>query len=123
MNLSDVIFDAGREVDPLDSIRVNTSNSLSGSDSKTLSADATLQVNRKLNSMGRNITFRGTIGYDDSESKQYTASNTRYFQQNEDGTVTPENIIRRYVTTPSDGYNYSLELTYLAVPLSFQLQL
>lgn len=112
MNLSDEIFDADSEDDPLDSIRVNTSNSLSGSDSKTLSADATLQVNRKLNSMGRNITFRGTIGYDDSESKQYTASNTRYFQQNEDGTVTPENIIRRYVTTPTDGYNYSLELTY-----------
>lgn len=112
MNLSDEIFDADSEDDPLDSIRVNTSNSLSGSDSKTLSADATLQVNRKLNSMGRNITFRGTIGYDDSESKQYTASNTRYFQQNEDGTVTPESIIRRYVTTPTDGYNYSLELTY-----------
>lgn len=81
MNLSDEIFDADSEEDPLDSIRVNTSNSLSGSDSKTLSADATLQVNRKLNSMGRNITFRGTIGYDDSESKQYTASNTRYFNR------------------------------------------
>lgn len=112
MNLSDEIFDADSEEDPLDSIRVNTSNSLSSSDSKSLSADATLQVNRKLNSMGRNITFRGTIGYDDSESTQYTASNTRYFQKNEDGTVTPENIIRRYMTTPTDGYNYSLELTY-----------
>lgn len=111
INLSDEIFNADNE-DPLDSIRVNTSNSLSGSDSKSLSANASLQVNRKLSSMGRNITFRGTVGYNDSESTQHTASNTRYFQQNEDGTVTPENIIRRYVATPNDGYNYSLELTY-----------
>lgn len=112
MDLSSELFSDNDENDPLRDIRVNTSNSLSSSDGNTLSADATLQVNRKLNSMGRNITFRGTVGYDESESTQYTSSNTRYFQENENGTVTPENIIRRYMTTPTDGYNYSLELTY-----------
>lgn len=112
MDLSGEEFSDNGVDDPLKDIRVNTSNNLSSSDGNSLSADATLQVNRKLNSMGRNITFRGTVGYDDSESTQYTASNTRYFQQNEDGTVTPEDIIRRYMTTPTNGYNYSLELTY-----------
>lgn len=112
MDLSSELFSDNDENDPLRDIRVNTSNSLSSSDGNTLSADATLQVNRKLNAMGRNITFRGTVGYDESESTQYTSSNTRYFQENENGTVTPENIIRRYMTTPTDGYNYSLELTY-----------
>lgn len=112
MDLSSEFFSDNDENDPLRDIRVNTSNSLSGSDGNTLSADATLQVNRKLNAMGRNITFRGSVGYDESESTQYTSSNTRYFQENEDGTVTPEDIIRRYMTTPTDGYNYSLELTY-----------
>ena len=107
MDLSGEEFSDNGVDDPLKDIRVNTSNNLSSSDGNSLSADATLQVNRKLNSMGRNITFRGTVGYDDSESTQYTASNTRYFQQNEDGTVTPEDIIRRYMTTPTNGYNYS----------------
>ena len=111
MDLSDDTFSADSS-DPLASIRVNTSNNQSSSDGKTLSTDATLQLNRKLNSMGRNITFRGTVGYNDSESEQFSASNTKYYQTSEDGTTLPEDIIRRYMTTPTRGYNYGLQLTY-----------
>ena len=111
LDLSSETFD-GEINDPLQDIRVNTSNNLSSSDGNSLSANATLQINRRLSSNGRNITFRGTAGYNDSENDQYSASNTRYFQAGEDGTVKPEDIIRRYMTTPTDGYNYSLELTY-----------
>lgn len=112
MNLSDEALGTGEVDDPLADIRVNTSNNQSGSDGNSLSADATLQVNRKLNSMGRNITFRGRVGYDDSENEQYSASNTRYFQEGEDGSVAPEDVIRRYITTPTRGYDYRLQLTY-----------
>ncbi|MDO4162775.1 MAG: TonB-dependent receptor [Bacteroides sp.] len=98
--------------DPLDSIRVNAINSGSISDGNSLSTDATLQLNRKLSSNGRNITFRGKFGYSDSDSKQYSESNTHYFQlQNYlggDSTL----IRNQYITTPTKSYNYSAQLTY-----------
>jgi len=46
--------------DPLKDIRVNATNSGTLSDSKSISTDATLQINRKLNDKGRNITFLRT---------------------------------------------------------------
>ena len=47
--------------DPLRDIRVNATNEHGLSDTKSLSANATLQVNRKLNNKGRNITFPGVV--------------------------------------------------------------
>lgn len=66
--------------DPLRDIRVNATNEHGLSDTKSLSANATLQVNRKLNNKGRNITFRGSFGYGDNDNDQYTQSETRYYQ-------------------------------------------
>ena len=65
--------------DPLDDIRVNASNSESSTESNSLSANASLQVNRRLNNQGRNITFRGTFSYGDNDSEQFSESLTRYF--------------------------------------------
>ncbi|MGG6546041.1 UNVERIFIED_CONTAM: TonB-dependent receptor, partial [Prevotella sp. 15_C9] len=65
--------------DPLKDIRVNATNSGTLSDSKSISTDATLQINRKLNDKGRNITFRGRFGYGDNDNNQYTESTTRYY--------------------------------------------
>lgn len=115
---SDVIDDVfvatrtATPTDPLSAIRVNTANSLSASDSKSLSTNATLQVNRKLNSRGRNLTFRGRFGYDDAESDSYSWSDTRYFQAGTDGTITPEQYIRRYMNTPTKKYEYQAQMTY-----------
>ena len=93
--------------DPLKDIRVNTSNSESSSKSNSLSANATLQLNRKLNSKGRNITFRGRFTYGDTDTDQYSSSDTRYFLSD-----TEDDIIRRYINTPSSNYSYSGQLTY-----------
>lgn len=60
--------------DPLDDIRVNASNSESSTESNSLSANASLQVNRRLNNQGRNITFRGTFSYGDNDSEQFSES-------------------------------------------------
>ncbi len=90
----------------LDNIRVNGSNSLSNSDKKTISTDATLQVNRKLNDRGRNITFRGQFGYGNTDNDQNTSQVTNYYQTSEIDTI------RRYITTPSKNYNYAAQLTY-----------
>lgn len=95
--------------DPLKDIRVNASNSESASEGSSLSANASLQLNRKLNSMGRNITFRGTFGYGDNDNEQFSESLTRYF----DSTVAQEDELRkRYITSPTKNYDYTAELTY-----------
>ena len=66
--------------DPLRDTRINATNEHNLSKSNSLSANATLQLNRKLNDKGRNITFRGSFGYGDDDSDQYAQSETRYYQ-------------------------------------------
>ena len=65
--------------DPLRDIRVNATNSGSLSDNKNISTNAILQLNRKLNNKGRNITFRGRFGYTNTDNNNYTESETHYF--------------------------------------------
>lgn len=103
-------FDNISSNDPLRSIRVNATNSGSLSDSKSVSTNASLQLNRKLNNKGRNITLRGTFGYGDNDNNQYTESITRYYQiaSNPDSTL----IRNQFITTPSNNYNYSAQITY-----------
>lgn len=98
--------------DPLREVRVNAINSGTLNDNKDITANATLQVNRKLNSKGRNITFRGRFSYGDSESNQFTESMTNYFLlQNYLG---GDSVLIRnqYINTPTKDYNYRLQLTY-----------
>lgn len=96
--------------DPLKDIRVNATNSNSLTKSKDLSANATLQLNRKLNNKGRNITFRGTFGYGDNDNDQYSESATRYYLFPE----TPDSVLWRnqYITTPAKNYDYTAQFTY-----------
>ena len=98
--------------DPLKDIRVNATNSASLSKGKSLSGNATLQVNRKLNNRGRNLTFRGVFGYGDNDNDQYTQSETRYYQLlNHLG---GDSILyhNQYITTPTRNYNYTAQVTY-----------
>lgn len=98
--------------DPLKDIRVNATNSASLSKGNSLSGNATLQVNRKLNNRGRNLTFRGVFGYGNNDNDQYTQSETRYYQLlNHLG---GDSILYRnqYITTPTRNYNYTAQITY-----------
>lgn len=96
--------------DPLKDIRVNATNGNTLSKTKGLSANATLQLNRKLNNKGRNITFRGTFGYGDNDNDQYTESATRYYLFQEK----PDSVLHRnqYITIPTKNYNYMAQFTY-----------
>lgn len=96
--------------DPLRDIRINTTNNRNLSDSKNWSGDATLQVNRKLNDKGRNITLRGNFGFGNVESDQYSQSITKYYQT--DNKKNPLDSIYRYVSTPTKNYNYTAQMTY-----------
>ena len=95
--------------DPLDDIRVNASNSESSTESNSLSANASLQVNRRLNNQGRNITFRGTFSYGDNDSEQFSESLTRYFDT---AAGKSDDERRQYITSPTKNYDYTAELTY-----------
>lgn len=99
--------------DPLKDIRINAINSGSLSDNKSVSTDATLQLNRKLNDKGRNITLRGRFGYTDNDNNRYTESETHYFQLMNYLETGDSILIRnQYITTPTKNYNYSAQLTY-----------
>ena len=94
--------------DPLRAIRVNSSVNDSRTDNNSLSFSANAMITRKLNDKGRNINLNFNIGAGDSENKSYSDNETRYYQLQKDST----NIRRRYITTPSDNWNYSIRASY-----------
>ena len=100
--------------DPLEAIRVNAINSGTRTDGKDLSTEATLQVNRKLNSRGRNITFRGRFEYGDNVNRQYTESETNYFLLQSIMNPGMDSVLIRnqYIHTPTKDFNYRAQLTY-----------
>ncbi len=85
-------------------------NGLSYSDSKRLGG--TLQINRKIGSMGRNITLQTSLNYSDGDSRS-TSSNLvnlyRYMSLNPDSSQYQTN---RYNLTPTKNYDYNVRLTY-----------
>ena len=100
--------------DPLEDIRVNAINNGTLTDGKSLDAEATLQVNRKLNNRGRNITFRGRFGYGDNVNKQYTESQTYYYLLQSIMNPGQDSVLIRnqYIHTPTKDFNYRAQLTY-----------
>ncbi|MBP7942216.1 MAG: TonB-dependent receptor, partial [Phocaeicola sp.] len=105
-------FDNIESDDPLRDTRINATNEHNLSKSNSLSANATLQLNRKLNNEGRNITFRGSFGYGDDDSDQYAQSETRYYQiKNYLGGDSIEHR-NQYITMPTKNYNYTAQFTY-----------
>ncbi len=105
-------LDMDDAVDPLSSIRRNLVSTGTQTKSNSLSANGTLQLNRRLNQMGRNITFRGQFRYGDNDNDQYTQSLTRYYLLQSafggDSTL----IRNQYITTPTKSHSISGQLTY-----------
>ena len=83
-----------------------TQSSVSYSDSKNL--NGMLQLNRKLNNSGRNITLQLNAGWSDGDSKSISNSLIEYYNT---GTITGDTI-NRYSITPTKNWNYSARLTY-----------
>ena len=90
-------------VDTLYNSRINHSNRQSLGASENTSVNGRLQINRKLNSEGRNITFSLNGGYNVGENYSKSASTTRFYQST---TGDSTSIINRYNATPSVSYNY-----------------
>ena len=91
---------------------VNTSktSSISYSDSKNFGA--MLQLNRKLNSKGRNVTLRGDFSYTDGDSKQLSANNVHLYQTKDKLGNDSTYQTNRYNVTPTKKYSYAVQTTY-----------
>ena len=85
-------------------------NSLSYSTSKDVSG--VLQINRKLNSMGRNLTLRLNARYSDSDKKALSTNNVHLYQKKNIYGLDSTYQTNRYNVTPSKNYSYSAKVTY-----------
>ena len=90
----------------VDSIIINTNQSRQQTYTDNRRIAGELQLNRRLNNEGRNLTFRATGNAAGSDSKQLSAAQIRYRNT---GTETVNN---RYYTTPGRSSAYSVQLTY-----------
>lgn len=91
-------------VDTLYNSRINHSRRSSLSAGESTSINGRLQINRKLNSEGRNLTLSLNGGYSTSENYSKSTSTTRFYQST---TGDSTSIINRYNATPSVSYNYN----------------
>ena len=106
--LSDEAIEKMDEVDAV----INRQKSVSLSNSKNNNIRGMLQLNRKLNNKGRNVTLRMDAKYTDKDSKSISLQNAHlYLVQNEAGLDSTYQT-NRYNLTPSKDYSYSAQATY-----------
>ncbi len=97
--------------EPLDSAwtdesRINYNSRQSAGGSESTSVNGRLQINRKFNSEGRNLTLTLNGGYSTSESFSNSTSFTRFYRNDSTSTI------NRYNTTPSKTYNYNTRIMW-----------
>ncbi len=95
-------FDADEALNLI--VNTNTSLQQTYTDSRRIAGE--LQLNRRLNNEGRNITLRTTGNASGSDSKQLSAAQIRYKANDS------ETINNRYYTTPGRSRAFSAQLTY-----------
>ena len=99
----------GEVSDNLEAVAVNDNANESLSIGENLSFSARLQVNRRLNKPGRNVTFRGNYSYTDSKNENFSLNNVNYYQ----AVVTDKTSRQqRFSTTPGNNWSYNLSLSY-----------
>ena len=91
-------------------INRDRSNSITYSDSKSMGG--WLQLNRRLNNSGRNVTLRFSGNVGDGMDKSFSNSLVEYFQLvNEHGEDSTHQT-NRYAVTPTKNWNYGIRATY-----------
>ena len=87
-----------------DSIIVNHSENTSGS--------VMLQLNRRLNNNGRNVTLQGNANFGDNESKSLSTSDVILYQMKTAAGNDSTYYTNRYSLTPTKNWRYSIQATY-----------
>ena len=85
----------------------DTNNSIGYTDSK--SVGGSVQVNRRLSSNGRNITFRVRGNWGEGMSRSFTNDLVNYYDPSMAGNTYQAN---RFAVTPTKNWDYSFKLTY-----------
>lgn len=96
------------DINDLISNIVNTNQSRSQSYSNSVGGNAELQLNRKFNNRGRNITLRLIGGMTNSMDKQLSSSAINY----RPGADRTNDYKNRYYNTPGRSRNFSVQGTY-----------
>lgn len=111
--LADIFSDT--PTSQLEAIAVNRNLRSSLSDSKSNGVSGSLNLVRRLNSKGRNISLRANAGYTKSESNSFSVSDIYYY--NGAGTsangANKHSFLNQYSTTPAKNYNYSARVGYV----------
>lgn len=98
----------------LKDIAVNSNLRSSLSDNKSYNVNGSLNMVRRFNALGRNISLNVDGGYSESESNSFSISNIVYFNGQ------PKDYLNQYSTTPSKNWNYRVQVGY-AEPLTKNL--
>ena len=88
---------------------INTIVRNTRSKSDNINAGGSVMFNRRLGKPGRNINFRGTYSYTNSNSEQFSTSTTQYFQLSDKERL---DILNRYISTPTLNNNFSTRFSY-----------
>ena len=93
-------------------LMVNTQQNNSITYGDTKSVGSTLQLNRKLNQNGRNVTLRGDMSYKNAKSTSFSTQNVHLYQvMNQLGQDFTYQT-NRYNLQPTRNWSYSLQATY-----------
>ena len=96
-------------VDTLYNSRINHSNRQSLGAGESTSVNGRLQINRKFNSEGRNLTLSLNGGYSKSDNSSKSTSTTRFYKSIAGDSTS---VINRYNATPSVSYNYNARVMW-----------
>lgn len=91
---------------------VNSRSNRSVAYSESKSAGTKLQINRKLNKMGRNITLLGNVNYSDSKSNNLSMANVHLYQVKDRLGNDSVYQTNRYSRTPTKNWKTDAQLTY-----------
>ena len=96
----------------LGKIRINSSAVDNSSMTKRLNGSASLTLNRKIGTNGRNVGLRLGMGINESDNDRFRDSETTYYRiknfMGEDSVA----LRRQFITTETEGQNYSVQATY-----------
>lgn len=114
LNPLDSIF---KDVIPqgLQDIAVNRTLRSTLGDSKSNTVGANLNIVRRLNANGRNVSLGGRVSYSKSESNNFSISDIRYFTEGR----APQ-FLNQYSRMPSENFNYNVRVGY-AEPITKNL--
>lgn len=110
--VSDPLSDDAISQMAADSLMVNTRSNTGLTYSEQKQAGAMLQLNRRLNNMGRNVTLRGEVNYSTNDSKSLSTSNVHLYQVRNAAGADSVYQTNRYSIVPNKAWNYSVQTTY-----------